>query len=354
MSKTMDPGARDELIRAFPLSNLGRRLLRRITRPVGIIDVRHAAALHARASLGPMSRLDFVAELRRRYGVGQDAGPGLASAGRLPLAASLSVNARGAADLGPLAQSTAVAATAANAVSDGPSVSSTRFYRVKRPESDSVYAPADGPESLRAPLTPDDKRIGDRTGSREPNVDQIELLSSSKSVPIRPSHEPDVWTSVAELTLRAGGHAPTEQGVDAAPSHGHSASQRKSLPDATRVEWPMPSVAKLTPAPESAHLFAHHVASPIVPPSSAPANIVWRKTDSEGVSRGSVLSTHGMGPMSANQNPSRQEAGPELGQGGSASASAGAGLDVAHVAQQVRRAIAREVRVERERRGRTR
>lgn len=53
---------------AFPVNELTRRLLRRASEPIGVIDVLHAAELHSRASLGVGSRLEFVNNLKQRYG----------------------------------------------------------------------------------------------------------------------------------------------------------------------------------------------------------------------------------------------------------------------------------------------
>src|SRR5262249_16330375 len=64
---------------AVPLSDLARRLLRRATAPIGVIDVRHAAELHARASLWPVRRLGLANELKARYGLAQDGGGTAAS-----------------------------------------------------------------------------------------------------------------------------------------------------------------------------------------------------------------------------------------------------------------------------------
>ena len=102
------------------------------------------------------------------------------------------------------------------------------------------------------------------------------------------------------------------------------------------------------------------VASPIATVPVTPTNIVWRKADGEAVSHASVLPSARTLSASMNGVLSRQDGAAEQVSAGHAPVpaaspvSAGTALDVTHIAQQVRRAIARQVRVERERRGRTR
>ena len=57
---------------AFPGGARLLRQLRRITEPIGVIDVRHAAVLHARSNLRPAQRLELLNNLKQRYGLGRD------------------------------------------------------------------------------------------------------------------------------------------------------------------------------------------------------------------------------------------------------------------------------------------
>ena len=53
----------------LPMSDLTRRLVRRATEPIGVIDTRHAFELHARSTVLPAQRLGLAKELATRYGV---------------------------------------------------------------------------------------------------------------------------------------------------------------------------------------------------------------------------------------------------------------------------------------------
>ena len=122
---------------AFPVSDLTRRLLRRASEPIGVIDTRHAEKLHSRSSLLPAQRLEFLNNLKTRYGVehgGGNAALNAYPAGGMPLTSP--VQKPGAAssfELGsapPWGSRTAPseAVTASNS-----EVPSTVQYRVKRP-----------------------------------------------------------------------------------------------------------------------------------------------------------------------------------------------------------------------------
>ena len=54
---------------SIPVSDLTRRLVRRATEPIGVIDTRHAFELHARSTVLPAQRLALAKEFATRYGV---------------------------------------------------------------------------------------------------------------------------------------------------------------------------------------------------------------------------------------------------------------------------------------------
>lgn len=134
-----DAADHDKRMGAFPVSDLTRRLLRRATEPVGVIDVRHAAELHSRSSSLSGQRLELLEGLRRRYGLDPDGGAAghtvPAATGR-PFVEPLHRMAVSPFDWAsapsPRGRDRAAEA-AAGAISEAPSASSAQHYRVKRP-----------------------------------------------------------------------------------------------------------------------------------------------------------------------------------------------------------------------------
>jgi hypothetical protein len=126
---------RDEETAAFPVSDLAARLLRRANEPVGMIDVRQAAALHSRSNLSVGRRSELLNDLMARYGLDQGA-DGVAA----PVAAGTALEGplqrkAAAAQFASPAASVGLPAAAANEVSEVAAKASTLApkYRVKRP-----------------------------------------------------------------------------------------------------------------------------------------------------------------------------------------------------------------------------
>jgi len=110
-------------------------------------------------------------------------------------------------------------------------------------------------------------------------------------------------------------------------------------------------------SPEPRALVAAEI-SPTLPPNSASA-IVWRKPHHERESRDVMPQTMIVASGATDGGQTSSAAGANANFGGqiapSTAAFADAGAaDVTHIARQVSRAIARELRIDRERRGRTR
>jgi hypothetical protein len=134
-----DAADHDKRTVAFPISDLTRRLLRRATEPVGVVDVRHAGELHSRSSLWSGQRLELLEGLRRRYGLDHTGGgPGHA----LPVASGrpfveplhrLAASPFDWASASSPASRDRLAEAATSAISEEPSASSAQHYRVKRP-----------------------------------------------------------------------------------------------------------------------------------------------------------------------------------------------------------------------------
>jgi hypothetical protein len=123
---------------ALPVSDLTRRLLRRATAPVGVIDTRHATELHARSRHWP--RLELLENLKSRYGFDQQAGGAAGAA--MPVAGGGAITppfqrmATTPFDLTSTPPSAARAGMTETAMNTAPNASpapSAPQYRVKRP-----------------------------------------------------------------------------------------------------------------------------------------------------------------------------------------------------------------------------
>ena len=456
------------LIGAFPLSDLGRRLLRRATAPIGVIDVRHAAALHSRASLWPSQRLDLLENLKLRYGLQQ--GPGGAAhlvaraASAAPFAASLSVTANVAAR----------PATAAKAASERSPEAPAERYRVKRPQAalnrpkplipqsvgassatagdgtggepvsgvllqrkaDAAQSPAGagaesfaspplrtaaaGAESLASPslrtatsgASPYEEPISRQQAPRMalavafalqgPARTQLEQVGGSWRDDFGPkSARQDTETAPtkavppsAELTLsRKADHPPVppaaaDESERFAPRHdvGAVSGRKQSSIDEASTLRPPPSVRldlrrkadpALAAAPENSVQVARistarnladtneqtrgavSAEMRVTPPPVASLGTVWRRPHRDSLSGESVppILAIGSTPATGPRITPEIRSEPAFGVGPappSVPITDGGGRDLTHVARQVSRVIARELRVERERRGRTR
>ena len=121
---------------AFPENDLTRRLLRRATEPIGVVNVRHAAELHSRASIGLGPRLELLDNIKTRYGLGEGAG-GAAAAASPVGGMSLIALQRMAAGPPNFASAPALAnraGTPETATGSVPTAASAPQYRVKRPD----------------------------------------------------------------------------------------------------------------------------------------------------------------------------------------------------------------------------
>jgi hypothetical protein len=121
----------------FPQSDLTRRLLRRATASIGVIDVGRAAELHSRSSfrLGPT--LELLGNFKTRYGLGQEAGAASTTApvaGDMSLATPLLRAAVGRPDFASASASSNSVGSAATGTSLTSTDSFAPQYRVRRPE----------------------------------------------------------------------------------------------------------------------------------------------------------------------------------------------------------------------------
>ena len=113
----------------FPVSKLTRRLLRRATEPIGVINVRHAAELHSRSSLFLSPKREFVANLKTRYGVGESKGASTALGA--PLQRMTDPIPLSPGSPSPWGENTGIAGTARGKAPTTP----PQEYRVRRPNS---------------------------------------------------------------------------------------------------------------------------------------------------------------------------------------------------------------------------
>jgi hypothetical protein len=381
------------------VSDLARRLLRRATAPIGVIDARHAAELHARASLWPVRRLELVNELKTRYGLAQNGGsmaassmPLMAPPGMPDLFASPPVAAGTSAAISP----TETAGPFAEPPSSPPSPSSPPRYRVRRrganAESDSSAAdPAPalppGAAGLVRPEQANDIRAVDGSPASQvaelprtfmalqlmPGGSTVEQVGATPSgvataamqdgfagdnalpaMSAAPARVPaaEYPLAVAPAAPPASADTPTlPLAPVSAPSLQRKADHSSAIAAETAAAAPT-VFAVASPTIGEAHSRGPTAAEVRVAPAlPAATSIVWRKAEADGASRNGALDPASMAApqimRTAEPGPGSTGPPPTLVAGDS-------GTNIARIAEQVSRVIARRLRVELERRGRTR
>jgi len=208
---------------AFPASNLTRRLLRRATEPIGVIDVRHPAELHSRSSLWLGQRLELLDNLKSRYGLDQGAG-GAGGTGS-PIAGGMSL-------IAPL-QRTAAMGTVSE-------VSSAEQYRVKRP---SRHAEPNPPKPLSAEtVATQSAAAGEiRVSTNSIPAMHLQRKTSETQSPVSSKPDPSAPPLVRATPVGTSGH------LDNKFAHGH---------DASLTGGPLPQVSEL---PHSAVVAQLHL-----------------------------------------------------------------------------------------------
>src|SRR5271166_4703062 len=126
----------DRQTAAVPAGDLTRRLLRRATAPIGVIDMRQASDLHLRTSLWIGQRAELLDNLKSRYGVDQGASgtAGTAVTSNTPF----QTTGVGPFDLAPAPPSAGRAGSPEAVIGTVSKISSppvAQHYRVKRPNT---------------------------------------------------------------------------------------------------------------------------------------------------------------------------------------------------------------------------
>jgi len=441
---------------AFPPNDLTRRLMRRATDPIGVIDVRHAVGLHARSDLWPAQRLGLLDNLKRRYGVLADAGgaTGIAApvATGLPFVSPLHRTAASSPvdRMSPSVSSPGSADTAAATVSQASSATSASQYRVRRPDSRAPRDPAapsfsdasgarspaevtrvgvnasatiqvqrktsdmpspagsapdasppvvraaaldarwhtsdtlasDGsfaayplPQAGELPIMaasmigrPSTSQALGRTSAREDRSGDAATSSIPSSVALhlqRKANHPSAVTATGEETGRFPALGDVTRASTRDERRGHDAPtssnpssrglQLQRMPDHPSA---LPLAGPVQTAEAKAQ-FRGAVAAEVLAPPQLPgsASIVWRKADANGASRASA--TSGPAPTGGPtytqiMRQSQSEPTPGSIAPVATAAVGNNGVDITRVADQVGRMIARQLRIERERRGMTR
>ena len=429
----------DALARAFPESELGRRLLRRGTAFIGVIDLRRAFALHSRASLPALARLGLLRDLKRRYGQEQETerAPGLVFRNGVtgPAAASFPMGANGAFNMASSAQRADGSPPPAHVTrqqADPTTESATAKLRVKRPEASydrrEPYVPAAG-----VVAEPETQGRGTPLSTRRQEADARPSSGLLAPEPIDPIHRTEMaaaWTAAREASSDSLRAPPAERDMQSqgalrpkAPllvlARREALAQQSTRADAqldlmktaaSRASRPAPSAKDADPLsvsaaraqrteprsserPNSIPGFAQDeeqatslapqqavyavpsksgstpggpsgpsptlVAEEIRASANASPAIVWRRAQHDGESRDVIPPSVADRPalVEGGQTLSRAGAQTDLGERTSPFAApftqVGA-VDLANVARQVSRAIARQLRIDRERRGRAR
>jgi hypothetical protein len=451
----------------FPESDLSRRLLRRGTEPIGVVNVKHAAELHSRASIRLGARLELLDNFKNRYGLGQGtggtAGTASAVAGSLSLIAPLQRMAAGSLDFAPAPALANRVGSPETATDSASKASSAPQYRVKRPDRlaepdsskplSSVTIAAQSPAAVEVPAgtnpvpamqrdtneTPspvsdkpdpsdlplvraaehvDNKPARARDGSLTPSPQVNELPNIATVAPLRVQRKrddsvatPDFRPAATRDDLVSGGTSPSrspssgdlplQHKVDHPSAHQvvaeeigrfstspdfRPASTREEMPAANARTLPGPSTGDLPlqrkidpsalPTASSVQTAEPIAARPVadahqqshgavaaelrVAPSPADSTrIVWRKADTNDANPASTTRTPtaAVGPTHTSGLQIMRQAVSEAASNGDAAPAATSvpesnGADVGQIAEQVSRIIARQLRVERERRGR--
>ncbi|HTR16330.1 MAG TPA: hypothetical protein VMI52_04770 [Acetobacteraceae bacterium] len=399
---------------AVPVGALVRRLLRRASEPVGVVDVRHATTLHARASLPTLQRAAFVDALSSRYGQRRTAAAG-GSGPELPFLARVERGLLEGASAAPIrgapvfpVGATIPAITAADAAA------TTTIFRVRRPggnpeidhsavrgsearvttltmEAEVEAAPrdrGDAPATSRQPeaaaSAPMQPQHASRsvpplpaaanivTGNGASTVDGRLLPASISAAPAEggpagsgapttvtlglASAEPEGTAAVVTLEVAqvAAARGPALTTLDLARRH---ADPAPAVPTAGLAQEAIVVVNGVQPPPARVSTL---VAAEIRETRAAPTlvGLVWREASRNSAGPQTVARAAAAAapvPVHATAMPGQlaAEGIPEPGAitAITATSSDASGADLTRVAEQVSRLIARQLRIERERRG---
>jgi hypothetical protein len=418
---------------AFPESELTRRLLRRATEPIGVINVRQASELHSR-TLWIAQRAELLDNIKNRYGLGQGASnPAGIAAPAMPFVSPLQAMAASSpfdsASMSPSAGRMPVTETLTSTAS---TVSPAPQYRVKRPHTQAGPSPTQSTargEIRVSPHTPPaiQRKINETQSSASSTPDAsapplvlagevpaaAEIVPSATPHVSRPASTPEDLPADKAPKLNSSLPQVRELPSIAAAPRMHLQRMPESSPAAGQISHPTnPNVFGVASTPEdlpgrgapavsnvssgdlhvqrtaehSPALPAIHVpqtaeTGTALPPSRsdsqsqraispeirvapllpASTSIIWRKADTNGGGRESAAQaptltvgpTYTNGPQIMRQPVSQ----PVSGGGVAAVATAPSGsnrVDLTRMAENVSRIIARQLRIDRERRGRTR
>jgi hypothetical protein len=434
----------DRQTAAVPADDLTRRLLRRATAPIGVIDMRQARDLHLRATLWIGHRAELLDNLKSRCGVDQGAGGTAGTA--VTSNAPFQTTGAGRPDLAPAPPSAGRAGSPEAVIGTVSKISSppaAQHYRVKRPNTHFEPDPSKSLSSqtaatqsgigrsanLVAAIHPQHQtsetrcgvsstadrsalppaRTGGRADTRGQAEDKLASrhdLGSAVGALLQVSEAPR--TAIApQMRLPALGLAPTRDGLPgdhtptlggptfraplvqriATPIHDGQTSSRESLAgdEPPRSGSPFAGLLvqrkarhspvvqttssvrsaetiKALPGAEAHSQFGRAVSGEIrrEPWPRGFTKIVWHKAEPNGASRETAP------PRPARlDGPSHAGGLQNMCEGAESSVSnivatsgiqalAGNGVGIAAIAEQVSRIIARQLRTERERRGRTR
>ncbi len=420
---------RDGATAAFPVSGLTARLLRRAKEPIGMIDVRQAAALQARASLF-VRRSELLNDLMARHGLDQGS-DGVDA----PVASGTTLDAPlqrkvAAGQFGSAAASVGLPASEVGEVAGKPSALSAPQYRVKRPAGGGApFNPAprlqrevgETPTAGRAAhITDPPSARGTAAGLAGQGQDKLApRLDGASSLPLARVGELRPLAAVTELHAAGQAIAPSSRNADrpaspvvaeridgfaAAPNlrpasplgdgaagiSGRGFDGRSPPRDATpgsrletlpvgvavaptrplagglplqrKADHPPPSLALGSAQTASAMALvadarSHQPISREIPAPTLPhesPRIVWRNADANGAGAATTAqgSAVAAGVAGALGTVRRAVSGPTS--GSDATPVRGPTFDVVRIADEVNRIIARQFRVELERRGRTR
>jgi hypothetical protein len=255
------------------------------------------------------------------------------------------------------------------------STASIAATQLQQATGDTQSLAGSGPEAAALPLARAAAADNPRRAGNEPApandgspgagaVPQVsELPRSAAVVQLLLQRMPDGSAEISRSItpdFSPDGDAVPLSGPSSAPPH----PQRKAGdPPASPAESPMPTARTAgTPPHISAHaqfggaVSAEIRAAPLLPGA---ASIVWRKADANGASRDSAATAPAIGPIYTNGAQILREAAAEAASSPAVTPAAtpsseSSGVDVFLIAEQVSRIISRQLRVERERRGRRR
>ena len=285
-----EPDQQDRPTGAFPVSDLTRRLLRRGSEPIGVIDTRHTVELHGRASLLGR-RTELLDGLKTRYGLAQNAGDLTAApAAAMPFIAPFQRMAASL-DLPPMSPSSAraLAASATDAPAPALPESSAPHYRVKRPdrhaEPNQSRSPASAKVTAATPAT-GGARAGRTADAAMPVQRKVDMPSSPGGTQDSPAPPPSA--AAADPAGPVNDHLVAQSGAVAAPLR-----QAREQQPRTAGAAPM----QLQRRPDRTTAQSDGNAEPARPPASNIAQPVAATTAALGGQRTSETSLPGVSAL---------------------------------------------------------